>query len=84
MDNNIKNMSDAEQKAYAKGYYQAFQDFNTPMPVIADRWNPTECPRCNVTFSDYEPCNDRHYKRAINLARCPVCGQMLDWSKVSD
>lgn len=67
---------------YERGYRQALEDINRPMCVVAEKWNPSECPRCEHSFSDYEPCDDGYYIRAITLDRCPFCGQKLDWSVV--
>lgn len=64
---------------YRKGYEQALKDINKPRMVIQENWNPSECPRCKESFSDYEPCNDGYYKRAYSLERCPYCGQKLKW-----
>lgn len=67
---------------YKRGYQRALEDINMPMAVVADRWKPSACPRCNESFADYERCNDGYYKRAVNLYRCPFCGQKLDWDVV--
>lgn len=67
---------------YERGYQQAVEDINRPMVVVAERWNPSACPRCGKSFVDYEPCDDGYYDRATNLYRCPYCGQKLDWSVV--
>jgi len=64
---------------YKRGYEQALKNINTPMSVITENWNPSECPRCGEDFSDYEPCDDGYYDRATGLERCPYCGQKLDW-----
>ena len=68
--------------AYKRGYQRALEDINMPMAVVADRWKPSACPRCNESFADYEQCDDGYYKRAVNLYRCPFCGQKLDWDVV--
>ena len=72
------------ENEYELGYQQALRDINTPMDVIAEKWNPTQCPRCGSAFFDYEPCDDGYYKRARHLTRCPDCGQKLNWSNVRD
>lgn len=64
---------------YKRGYEQALKDINTPMSVITEKWNPSECPRCGKDFSEYEPCDDGYYDRATYLDRCPYCGQTLYW-----
>ena len=64
---------------YKKGYEQALKDINMPRKMITKAWNPSECPRCRKRFYDYETCNDGYYKRAINLTRCPYCGQKIEW-----
>ena len=51
----------------------------TPKPAIIEKWEPSRCPTCNADFHDHEPCNDGYYKRAVNLERCPYCGQRLEW-----
>ena len=67
---------------YKREYQRALEDINMPMAVVADRWKPSACPMCNESFADYEQCNDGYYKRAVNLYRCPFCGQKLDWDVV--
>lgn len=64
------------------GYARALEDINRPMCVVAEKWNPSECPRCGNSFDAYEDCNDGYYQRAHGLERCPYCGQRLDWSVV--
>ena len=68
---------------YKRGYEQALKNINTPMSVITENWNPSECPRCGEDFSDYEPCDDGYYDRATHLERCPYCGQKLYWDYYS-
>lgn len=53
--------------------------YQTPMLVIQENWNPSVCPRCNNKYYDYEECNDGYYYRATSLGRCPYCGQKLKW-----
>ena len=65
--------------AYLRGYAQALKEINIPMSVIIQQWKPSQCPRCNKSFEDFEPCNDGYYHRAMVMQRCPYCGQMLDW-----
>ena len=67
---------------YEHGYLRALEDINRPMAVVAEKWNPSSCPRCGESFDEYEPCNDGWYKRAVSLERCPFCGQRLDWEYV--
>lgn len=64
------------------GYMTALRDINEPMSVIQKNWQPSECPRCNKSFSDYEPCNDGYYKRAYSMERCPFCGQKIVWHTI--
>lgn len=73
---------DPEKSDYDQGYQQALADISKPMAVIAKNWNPSVCPRCKQSMSDFEPCFDGYYNRATNLDRCPFCGQRLDWSEV--
>lgn len=67
---------------YERGYNRALDDINSPMVVVAKRWNPSACLRCEHSFDDYEECNDGYYHRATSLYRCPYCGQKLDWDVV--
>jgi len=76
-----KCMPHPEKSDFDKGYQQALVDIGKPMAVIAKNWNPSICPRCKESFSDFEPCFDGYYNRATNLDRCPFCGQRLDWSE---
>lgn len=62
---------------YERGYQRALEDINRPMAVVAEKWDPSECPRCGESFSNYEPCDDGYYTRATNMDRCPFCGQRL-------
>lgn len=64
---------------YQKGYAQALQDINTPMLVIQEDWNPSQCPRCKTRYFEEEDCDDGYYQRAYALKRCPYCGQRLEW-----
>ena len=54
-------------------------DFNTPMKMIEEKWNPSKCPRCYSDFSEYEECDDGYYNRAVGFERCPYCGQKISW-----
>lgn len=74
-----KECSEKQQTDFERGYQKAMDDINTPMVVITPNWNPSKCPRCSKSFSDYEPCDDGYYSRATSLERCPFCGQKLDW-----
>lgn len=68
---------------FQKGYAQALEDINRPMCVVAEKWNPFECPRCGKLFFDgYGDYDNRYYLMARELERCPYCGQKLDWSVV--
>lgn len=67
---------------FQRGYAQALADINRPMCVVAEKWNPSECPRCGRSFAGYENYGDGYYWRARELERCPYCGQKLDWSVV--
>lgn len=67
---------------YERGYARALEDINRSMCVVAERWKPSKCPRCEHSFDDYEECNDGYYNRAKSLERCPYCGQKLDWDVV--
>ena len=67
---------------YEKGYQRALEDINRPMCVVAGRWNPSSCPRCDEDFSDYETCDDGYYHRPMSMSRCPFCGQKLNWDVV--
>ena len=67
---------------FQRGYAQALEDINRPMCVIAEKWNPSECPRCGRSFEGYEDFDNGYYLRAQGLERCPYCGQKLDWSVV--
>ena len=58
---------------------QEITQYQVPMLVIQEDWNPSKCPRCGDDFFDYEPCDDGYYKRAYSLERCPYCGQKLTW-----
>lgn len=69
---------------YDRGYRKALEDINTPMQIIARQWNPSQCPRCRRDFSEFEPCDDGYYNRVVTMPRCPFCGQLLDWGKVTD
>ena len=70
---------------FQRGYAQALADINRPMCVVAEKWNPFECPRCGRLFFDgYENYDDGYYWRARELERCPYCGQKLDWSVVDE
>lgn len=64
---------------YAMGLRDLEASYNTPKLVIQERWNPSKCPNCEHTFSDFEDCDDGYYDRAYNLTRCPFCGQKLKW-----
>ena len=77
----MKNIP-ARKSDYERGYERALEDINRPMCVVAEKWNPSDCPRCGHDFSDYEECDDGYYNRATNLYRCPYCGQKLDWPRV--
>lgn len=68
---------------YERGYQQALEDMNQPMNVIAEKWSPSECPRCGKDYYTFEPCDDGYYQRATTMERCPFCGQKLDWSRVN-
>jgi len=76
-----KCMPHPEKSDFNKGYQQALMDISKPMAVIAKNWNPSICPRCKGSFSDFEPCFDGYYNRATGLDRCPFCGQRLDWEE---
>ena len=67
-------------KNYKAGYEKAMAEINQPMSVIIDKWESTECPRCGKNFYEYEESNEGHWKRAINLERCPYCGQKITWN----
>lgn len=56
------------------------QEINTPRKMITKNWEPSVCPRCNESFSDYEECDDGYYQRAYALQRCPYCGQKIKWT----
>jgi len=64
---------------YKRGYDQALKDINIPVKPMQEDWCPSECPRCQKSFHDYEPVNDGYYKRAYGMERCPYCGQKLEW-----
>lgn len=68
-----------KSEEYNKGYSQALKDINKPMQMIIEKWEPSVCPRCKETFSEYEPCHDGYYVRASTLERCPYCGQKIIW-----
>ena len=70
-----------EKSDFDKGYQQALTDISKPIMVIAKNWNPSMCPRCKESFSEFEPCFDGYYNRATSLDRCPFCGQRLDWEE---
>lgn len=67
---------------YERGYKRALEDINHPMCVVAEKWNPSECPRCGKGFWEYETCNDGYYDRAKGLTHCPFCSQRLNWDVV--
>ena len=74
----LRYINSLEKKCKSE-YQRALDDINKGMEVITENWNPSKCPRCKRSFSDYEPCDDGYYDRATNLERCPYCGQKLDW-----
>lgn len=55
--------------------------YQIPLLVIQENWNPSKCPRCMQSFYDYEPCDDGYYSRATSLERCPYCGQKIKWDR---
>lgn len=64
---------------YDEGYHDAIEAINTSQKVIMKDYCPSECPRCKGSFDDYEECDDGYYNRAVEMERCPFCGQKLDW-----
>lgn len=80
---NIAEYDDCKlyQEGYHDGYKAAMKELNTPISVLIQDWNPSVCPTCHNDFSDFEPCDDGFYRRAMGMERCPYCGQMLDWGK---
>lgn len=39
---------------FQRGYAQTLTDINHPMCVIAEKWNPFECPRCGRLARDHK------------------------------
>jgi len=64
---------------FEKGYQQAMLEINTPMLMIMENWESSQCPRCKESFHDYEKCDDGYWDRATGLERCPYCGQRIKW-----
>lgn len=60
---------------------ESIDQYQKPMKVIQEKWEPSECPRCHKHFREFEPCDDGYYDRAYSLVRCPYCGQSIKWGE---
>jgi NMD protein affecting ribosome stability and mRNA decay len=58
-----------------KETYEELKKKATPFGVYYDEVHVPMCPKCYVSFANYE--TDESY----NFKYCPNCGQRLDWSK---